>query len=114
MNNDNNINDSDNVKDTLALYTCSRSGAVNTEKGAKYVQRLCKHFAHKVQAHWEETQGQVQFEMGTAEMFASTEVLTLICKANTTNDLDEIVDTMDRHFERFAKADELLLEWQQV
>jgi hypothetical protein len=74
--------------------------------------RLCKHFAHKIQAHWEETQGHVQFEMGTANMFASTDVLTLFCKANNAIDLDDIVDTIDRHFERFAKAEELVLEWQ--
>jgi hypothetical protein len=59
------------------------------------VQRLCKHFAHKIQAHWEETQGHVQFEMGTANMFASIDVLTLICKANNAIDLDDIVDTID-------------------
>jgi hypothetical protein len=50
--------------------------------------------------------------MGTANMFASTDVLTLFCKANNAIDLDDIVDTIDRHFERFAKAEELVLEWQ--
>ena len=110
------MNDNENAKVNLTVseYTYSRSGVVNTENGAKYVQRLCKHFAHKVQAHWEESQGQVQFEMGIADMFASTDVLTLICKANNAIDLGDIVDTIDRHFERFAKADELVLEWQVV
>lgn len=78
------------------------------------MQRLCKHFAHKVQAHWEETQGQVQFEMGIADMVATTDVVTLISKANNAIDLGDIVNTIDRHFERFAKADELILQWQQV
>lgn len=110
------MNDNENAKVNLTAseYTYSRSGVVNTEKGAKYVQRLCKHFAHKVQAQCEETQGKVQFEMGTADMFASTDVLTLTCKANNATDLGDIVDTIDRHFERFAKADELVLEWQQI
>ena len=109
-----NNNDNEKVNLTEAEYTYSRSGVVNTENGAKYVQRLCKHFAHKVQAHWEESQGQVQFEMGSADMVATTDELRLICKANNTIDLGDIVDTIDRHFERFAKADELVLQWQQV
>jgi|TARA_B110000240_G_C13083441_1_gene276899 hypothetical protein len=107
-----NMNDKDDV--TVIDYTFSRSGVVNTEKGTKYVQRLCKHFAHKVKAHWEETKGQVQFEMGTADMSASGDLLTLVCKAHNVIDLCDIVDTIDRHFERFAKADELVLVWEQV
>ncbi|AGH46803.1 DUF2218 domain-containing protein [Paraglaciecola psychrophila] len=114
MNMNDNENENGKVNLTVSEYTYSRSGVVNTEKGAKYVQRLCKHFAHKVQAQWEETQGKVQFEMGTADMFASTDLLTLTCKANNAIDLGDIVDTIDRHFERFAKADELVLEWQQI
>ena len=109
-----NHNDKTNDNGNATEYTYSRSGAVNTKKGAKYVQRLCKHFAHKVQAHWQETQGQVQFEMGTTDIFASTDALTLICKANNAIDLGDIVDTIDQHFQRFAKADQLVLEWQQV
>lgn len=49
--------------------------------------------------------------MGTYNMFFSTDVLILIVKVNNEIDLGDIADTIDWHFERFAKADELILEW---
>lgn len=98
------------MKGTQPPVQCSAS--VQTPKGSKYLQRLCKHFAHKVESNWDENQGQVTFVEGTCHLKVDVNSLYMTCSADTEQELSEIVDTMDRHFVRFAKAEGLLLTWQ--
>ncbi|MBU1311745.1 MAG: DUF2218 domain-containing protein [Gammaproteobacteria bacterium] len=85
---------------------------ITTANGSKYLQRLCKHFAHKVRANWDENRGQVIFAEGVCTLEADVLGLQLICSAASQQDLMDIVDTMDRHFIRFAKAEAPELNWQ--
>ncbi|NTS78831.1 DUF2218 domain-containing protein [Catenovulum sp. SM1970] len=79
------------------------------------INRLCKHFSHKINAVWNENQGFIEFEMGFCQLDAQGELLVFQCGAKTESELTEITDCMDSHFIRFAKqADESvrpLLMW---
>ena len=77
----------------------------------RYLHRLCKHFSHKVHADWSENQGYVEFAMGSCRMTAGAEALSFQCEAANQSDLQEIVDTIDRHFVRFAEKHKLSLSW---
>lgn len=89
-----------------------RTAQVNTPHGSKYLHRLCKHFAHKVRANWDESRGQVIFAEGVCTLEADALGLQMICCAASKQDLMDIVDTMDRHFIRFAKTEAPALDWQ--
>lgn len=89
-----------------------RAARVKTPHGSKYLQRLCKHFAHRVSADWDEHSGNVCFAEGTCTLQADASGLQMICSADSEQELIEIVDTMDRHFIRFAKAEAPELIWQ--
>lgn len=89
-----------------------RVAQVKTPNGSKYLQRLCKHFAHRVSAHWDESCGTVIFAEGACTLEADALGLQLICSAGSQQDLVDIVDTVDRHFIRFAKAEAPTLIWQ--
>jgi len=88
-----------------------RKGVVTTAFGSKYINKLCKHFTHRVTAEWSDDKGTVFFDMGICVMTATDDLLSVVCTAETGSDLDEILDTMKRHFDCFAVKDQLVLDW---
>lgn len=92
--------------------TLTQSARVETVKGSKYIERMCKHFQHKVEAGWDQTSGWVTFAEGSCDLVLQDSALTFVCKANSQAELQDIVDTIDRHFDRFAKAEALTLTWE--
>ena len=88
-----------------------RKGVVTTAFGSKYINKLCKHLTHRVTAEWNDDKGTVFFDMGICVMTATDDLLSVVCTAETASELGEILDTMKRHFDRFAVKDQLVLDW---
>lgn len=59
----------------------SVNAVVQTANGSKYLQQLCKHFAHKVPATWTETEGQAALPAGTVRFTAAADSLHMQCEA---------------------------------
>ncbi|WP_339486694.1 DUF2218 domain-containing protein [Pseudomonas sp. EL_65y_Pfl2_R95] len=91
--------------------TLTSSAFVSTETPARYIGRLCKHFAHKIPVNFDEQQGQIEFEMGLALLQASDTGLQLSVQAETDEQLDRLKNVVASHFERFAWQEALTLEW---
>ncbi len=89
----------------------NRTASITTGRGSFYIKRLCKHFNHRVEASWDERQGSVKFAMGQCLLVAEKEKLIIECQASSVPELAEVMDTVKRHFDRFARHDNLLLEW---
>lgn len=87
------------------------SGHVTTVLGSHYINKLCKHFTHRVPAEWDKLKGVVHFDMGKCFITATNEKLTFVCEANTEGELDLILETVKSHFDRFAYKDQLKLNW---
>ncbi len=81
---------------------------------ARTLQRLCKHFSHKVNAHWDENQGRIDFAEGQCTLQVEQSVLHLHCRAPTNEWLAEIEQTMERHLPQMSSlpADAAPLNWQ--
>tara|TARA_B100000745_G_scaffold73549_1_gene44198 strand:+ start:462 stop:764 length:303 start_codon:yes stop_codon:yes gene_type:complete len=63
---------------------------------AKAINKLCKHFSHKVKAEWDESQGKVHFPMGLCYFKAEDNWLHVLCEADekkATNAVAQIVET---------------------
>lgn len=90
------------------------STQINTDRAKRYLHRLCKHFSHKVPAKWSECSGTVSFAMGQCAMTASELILSLRCEASNAKELDEIVDTIERHYLRFSGDVDTKLTWSVV
>ncbi|GLQ32848.1 DUF2218 domain-containing protein [Litoribrevibacter albus] len=88
-----------------------KKGVVNTQAGERYIHRLCKHFTHRVPATWSANEGLVEFDMGTCRMTSNGQALSFVCMAENDHDLNEILDTVKGHFDRFAVKDQLVLNW---
>lgn len=87
------------------------TATVNTRHASKYLQQLCKHFAHKVEVEFDTKKGIVAFSIGSCFLHAHEMVLEFICEADGTQELQEIQSTMDRHLKKFAWREELAVDW---
>jgi hypothetical protein len=88
------------------------SAYVETGTPARYISRLCKHFAHKVPVAFDEQQGRIEFEKGLGLLQADDKGLRLTVQTDNQDDLPYLQDVLGRHFERVAWQAELTLNWQ--
>lgn len=82
-----------------------------TPRASRYLQQMCKHFAHKVPATFDETHGEVVLPHGRCVMDADAEVLTLSCEANEPDREPLLVKVVEVHLMRFAWKEPAELEW---
>ncbi|MBD8874722.1 DUF2218 domain-containing protein [Roseibium polysiphoniae] len=87
------------------------TSTAHTASASKYLQQLCKHFAHKVPADWDANKGEVSFPFGFCQMFATDASLTIRCEADEDQSMARMKGVIDSHIERFAWREELKLEW---
>lgn len=88
-----------------------KHAVIATDEAARFVRMLCKHFAHKVKADWDDNNGWVEFAMGRCEMRADPDELHIQCQAANQSELEEVADTIKSHFDRFAQRQRLVLNW---
>lgn len=95
---------------------------VKTEKGSRYLQQLCKHWAHNLAVEFDETQGRVVFPKsgrsgewpgdGLFTMAASDTGLSCRLEASVPEQLDGLKGAVERHLNRFAfREGELAFAW---
>lgn len=94
------------------MTSLNSSAFVATDKPARYISRLCKHFAHKIPVSFDEQQGRIEFTFGIAELQATEDGLTLRVEAANAEDLGKMQNVVGSHFERFAWQETLTLDWQ--
>ncbi|MCA2006090.1 hypothetical protein EPIB1_70 [Tritonibacter mobilis] len=83
-----------------------------TAKASQYLQQLCKHFAHKVEASCDAHSGKVAFPCGTATFAASDDVLVMTVVAEDQAGLEQSKEIIESHLIRFAFRDKLeRLDW---
>lgn len=92
-------------------FSLSKHTNIRTNDACKYLHRLCRHFGHKVEASWNSHKGVVRFEDGMSCFWAGDEELRISCYASSGNTLNEITETVERHFLRFSKSEDITLNW---
>lgn len=93
------------------MTTLSTSAHVTTDTPARYISRLCKHFAHKIPVSFDEQQGRIEFTSGIALLQADAQGLTLSVQSASNETLEKLKGVVASHFERFAWQEALHLEW---
>lgn len=84
---------------------------IATEHASKYLQQLCKHFAHKVSVDYDASQGKVDFPFGDCLMRADETSLTIECAAKTDEELARAQHVIDDHLARFAWREKPRIAW---
>lgn len=74
---------------------------VATNEASRYLQQLCKHFAHKLKVEVSPEAGSIEFSIGTMHGYAETERLVLTAEADDEERLAKLEDVIARHLTRF-------------
>lgn len=86
---------------------------IATESGARLIQRLCKHWAHKLEVEHQEGEGRVVFESGACLMRADAGQLVVAIEALDEDSLDVLEGVVASHLERMAgKEEQLDIVWE--
>lgn len=88
-------------------------GVAGTDKASRYLQQLCKHFAHKVTVEFDRRTGRVAFPTGLCLMTADEQELVFYCRAEQPLGLQIMQGIIDNHLGRFAWREELRADWNQ-
>lgn len=85
---------------------------VITPDGARYLKRLCNHFAHKLPVELSEDRGVLRFDFGTCRLQADDTVLHLQAEAADGEALVRLQQVVVSHLDRFAwKEGQLPVDW---
>jgi hypothetical protein len=87
------------------------SADIETPHASKYLQQLCKHFAHKVTVDFSPEAGRVEFPPGRCIMAADGTRLQFHCKAKEDRAIPMIKGILENHLVKFAWREELSIEW---
>lgn len=96
---------------------------VPTDKGSRYLQQLCKHWAHNMAVEFDAQNGKVTFPKdargaewpgdGIFTMAAGSDVLTCRIEATSAGQLEGLKGAVERHLNRFAfREGDLSYPWQ--
>ena len=93
------------------IQTIRSTCTVATENGSRYLQQLCKHWAHKFEVAFDGTQGRIAMPEGrTVTLTATPATLEIALDApeEATAHMRHVVDS---HIARFAFREELAFDW---
>ncbi|MGQ3211389.1 MAG: DUF2218 domain-containing protein [Shinella sp.] len=93
------------------MTTASKT-AIPTEHASRYLQQLCKHFAHKRPVTFDEQAGEISFSVGDCRLKAVGSALHIDLTAPSADDMEQLKDVVIRHLVRFAFREELAVDWQ--
>lgn len=84
---------------------------IPTAQASRYLQQLCKHFAHKRPVRFDPQAGSIAFTVGECRLEAPDGVLRLRLEAPDAVQMAQLQDVVVRHLVRFAFREELHIEW---
>lgn len=85
---------------------------VATDKAARYMTQLAKHWAHKFEVTYDETWALFPLPLGTCHMTAHADGLDITLEAADHEALTRLEDVVAKHLDRFAfREGELKYGW---
>ncbi|BDL41162.1 MAG: DUF2218 domain-containing protein [Methylobacteriaceae bacterium] len=84
---------------------------VGTPHASRYLQQLCKHWAHRFETEFTPTDARIALPLGETRLSASAETLTIDLTAQDAASLPDLRDVVVRHIERFAFRETLRFDW---
>lgn len=85
--------------------------SVATPRASIYLKQLCRHFGHKTEATFDDTDGRIAFSFGVCELHAGGGELRLTATADDVESRARVEHVIGSHLERFAHREELTVSW---
>ena len=91
----------------------SETGIFATNNAGKYIQQLCKHFAHKIEVEYDAESGRCALPTGPATLRSENGTLRIEITGATGDDLERARQIIDNHLVRFAFREDFKgMDWQ--
>ena len=88
---------------------------VATEHASRYLQQLCKHWAHKFPVEFDPQHGTIELtSLGRTVIDADATALHIAVAANDAASLERLETVVADHIKRFAFREELSFDWQKA
>ena len=84
---------------------------VSTENASRYLQQLCKHWAHKFPVEFTPEHGEITLPSGVTVLDAKSEALLVTLRAEEAASLERLEQVVADHVVRFAFREELVFDW---
>jgi hypothetical protein len=84
------------------MTTTTTTGRWATPKASQYLQQLCKHFGHKVEARFDERAGTIAFSGAPVRLVATATELLVAVEGATLEITMRYREVIDSHLKRFA------------
>lgn len=84
---------------------------ITTEHASRYLQQLCKHFAHKRPVEFDSRSGHITFGVGECRLSADDTALRISLNSPDQEQMAQLQDVVVRHLVRFAFREELVVTW---
>ncbi|SDN65454.1 hypothetical protein SAMN05216196_1011202 [Lutimaribacter pacificus] len=95
--------------------TITETGTFATSNGARYLQQLCKHFAHKIPVEYDAEKGTADLPPGPARLTATDAALRVEITASDEDGLKLARHIIDDHLKRFAFREDFSgMDWAPV
>ncbi|MBT2771873.1 DUF2218 domain-containing protein [Halomonas sp. ISL-60] len=85
---------------------------IATPSAERLMNRLCKHWAHKLEVEQSDQQATITFATGTCLMVAEADKLVVALETLEEEHLDELEGVVERHLIRMAGDEELAIVWE--
>jgi len=87
---------------------------VATEHASRYLQQLCKHWAHKFPVEFNPTHGTIDLSLGRTVMDADASALHITVSTDEAGSIERLESVVADHIKRFAFREELTFDWKQT
>ncbi|MBS0295474.1 MAG: DUF2218 domain-containing protein [Proteobacteria bacterium] len=87
------------------------TAVVPTASASRYLQQLCKHWAHKFPVEFTTQHGEIELPLGRCALDAGPDALTVSVKPGEAFGLDRIRAVVEDHLKRFAFRETLEFRW---
>ena len=84
---------------------------VSTIHGTAYLRRLCKHFAHKIPATWDDSEGRIDFPFGVCSIDVDENEMRFSIDVADPGDVERAEEVVGGHLVRMANRDDPVVEW---
>lgn len=94
------------------MHMAISQAKTSTERGAGYIQRLCKHWSHRFPVEMSEGRGVVHFsDEQTIRFYADAGNLNISISAEGDEQLGKLEEIVAAHLHGFANHETLSIEW---
>lgn len=84
---------------------------VKTDNAVSYMKQLCRHWGHKFEVEFDDSQGRIELPKAHCVLDAKADGLAIRLEMPDDADQDRVEQVVAEHLQRFGFREELVFAW---